>query len=130
METPEIMCEICSKLTIETTERRHWRHFESLLLLTMSRSRTLFWCFHNWLLTSKCWLGGKLLVNSLSRTDSSLKSINFSQDENFEYDEKFKPRKVSQSWQNKYAYDQNFCYSSCKPIEIIFKSCISKREFP
>ena len=26
-------------------------------LLTLNRLHTLFWCFHSWLWTSKCWLG-------------------------------------------------------------------------
>ena len=42
------MCEICSKLTIKTTERRHIFH-------------TLFWCYHCWLWTSECHLGSLIL---------------------------------------------------------------------
>ena len=26
METPKTICEICSKLTIKTSKRRHWHH--------------------------------------------------------------------------------------------------------
>ena len=46
------MCEICSKLTIKTPERRQKHRF------------TLFWCFHCWLGISKCWLGYIYLHNN------------------------------------------------------------------
>ena len=48
-------CEICSKLTIKTPERRQW--FLVSLLLTLNRFHILFWHYHCWLWTSKCQLG-------------------------------------------------------------------------
>ena len=48
--------EICSKLTINTLEQRHWQR-SGVLLSTLNRFHTLFWCFHWWLRTSKCRLG-------------------------------------------------------------------------
>ena len=47
-----IMCEICSKLTTKTTERRQRRH----LLIFLNRFHTLFLCYHCWLHTNKCQL--------------------------------------------------------------------------
>ena len=43
------MCEICSKLTIKTPERR----FQVFLLLTLNLYHILFWCFHSSLWTRK-----------------------------------------------------------------------------
>ena len=45
-------CEICSKLTIKTSERRQ--------LLTLNRFHTLFWCSYCWLTLTKCQLGSKV----------------------------------------------------------------------
>ena len=50
------MYEICSKLTIEALERRHWHHSGVL-----NRFHTLFWCFYCWLWTSKCRLGASCM---------------------------------------------------------------------
>ena len=50
------MCEIYSKLTIKTSEWRHWRR-SAVYLLTLNRFHTLFWCFHCWLWTSTQRLG-------------------------------------------------------------------------
>ena len=44
------MCEICSKLTINTPERRQW-------LLNLNRFYTMLCCFHCWQWTSKYLLG-------------------------------------------------------------------------
>ena len=41
------ICEICSKLTIKTLERRHWCS-SGVLLLTLNRFHTFFWCFQCW----------------------------------------------------------------------------------
>ena len=49
------MCEICSKLTIKTQERRDV--VVVFLLLILYIFHTLFWYFHYWVWTSKCRLG-------------------------------------------------------------------------
>ena len=54
-------CEICSKLTIETLGRRHWR--------CSNIFHTFFWCFYCWLGTSKCWLGALNDLLQLKRPD-------------------------------------------------------------
>ena len=46
----------CSKSTMETTEQ-FAKSTTSSLLLILNKFYTLFWCFHCWLWTSKCWLG-------------------------------------------------------------------------
>ena len=56
------MCEICSKLTIKTRHRCHWRRL-MYSLLTLNRFHVLLWCFHCWLWKSKC-RQGKLFLNS------------------------------------------------------------------
>ena len=38
-------CEICSKLTAKTPERRHWR-CSGVFLLILKTFHTLFWCFY------------------------------------------------------------------------------------
>ena len=50
-EKTRTVCEICSKLTITTPERRQW-HCPNLLL-TLNRFHSLFYCFHSWLWASK-----------------------------------------------------------------------------
>ena len=50
------MCEICSKLTKKTPERRH-NVFLASLLLTLNRFHTLLWCLHCWVWVSKYRLG-------------------------------------------------------------------------
>ena len=62
-------CEICSKLTIKTTEPSHWRRLWIMftittldivmmaLLLTLNIFHTLFQCFYCWLWTCNCRLG-------------------------------------------------------------------------
>ena len=50
------MCEICSKLTITTPERPHWR-CSGVLLLTSNIFHTLLWCFLCWIWTSKYRVG-------------------------------------------------------------------------
>ena len=120
------MCEICSKLTIQTSNTSIDIVLESLLL-TLNKFHTLFWCFHCWLWISKCWLGSTLPINMSSRTDSSLKSINFSRDEDLEIIKNlnlgnfYGPDKIS------FRMIRICGNSLCKPIEIIFKSCVSKR---
>ena len=51
-----LRCEICSKLTIKTSERRHWRR-SGVLLLTLNIFHTLFQCFCCSLWASNCRLG-------------------------------------------------------------------------
>ena len=55
------ICEICSKLITKTPERRLVS-----VLLTLTRFKTLIWCFHRWLWTSKYRLsyGCKFFHNS------------------------------------------------------------------
>ena len=45
-----------SNSTLKTPEQRHWRCSDICIakLLTLNRSRALFWCFYCWLSTSKC----------------------------------------------------------------------------
>ena len=61
---PRNRCKICSKLTIKTQEWRQWGLVVSLLL-TLNRFFTLFWLFHYWLWTSKCWLWNNLFPHHL-----------------------------------------------------------------
>ena len=52
METPEkinngntkTMCEVCSKITIKTPERRQ-KHSSGAFMVTLKCIYTLFWCF-------------------------------------------------------------------------------------
>ena len=44
----ETLCEICQKLIVKTSDRRH-----AFILLILKRFHTLFWCFYYWLWTSK-----------------------------------------------------------------------------
>ena len=45
-------CEICSKLTTKTPQRRHW-HCSGVFMLTINWFHALLWCFHFWLWKSK-----------------------------------------------------------------------------
>ena len=56
------LCEICSMLTTNTPELRHWRH-SGVLLLTLSRIQTLLWYFRCWIWTSRCRLGSVWITN-------------------------------------------------------------------
>ena len=58
-ENTRAMCEICSKLTIKTTKRRHWTDLRrsGVFIVNSEQFYTFFWCFHRWLWTSKCLLG-------------------------------------------------------------------------
>ena len=60
------MCEIYSKLTLKTTERRHWRR-SIVFTVNLNRFHSLFWCFYCWLWTSKCRPGeiGKYCRNAI-----------------------------------------------------------------
>ena len=54
------ICEICSKLTIRTSERRHWQGSDLFIVNfeQMSYSALVFpWCFQYYFWISKCFLG-------------------------------------------------------------------------
>ena len=61
IETIE-QCEIYAKLTIKTPERRQWRRC-GVLLLTLNRFHTMFWCFHCLLWTYRCRQGAVREMN-------------------------------------------------------------------
>ena len=54
------ICEICSKLTMNTPEWHHWRR-SGVLIVSLNRFHTLSWCVHWWLRTSKRWV--KIIVH-------------------------------------------------------------------
>ena len=60
------MCEICSKLTIKTKERRHWRS-SAFFIVTLNRFQTLSWCVHCWFWTSKYRQGKPIKVDATPR---------------------------------------------------------------
>ena len=49
------MCEICSKLTINTPKRHQW-HCPGVFIVNLNRFHTLLWCFYYWLWSGKCQL--------------------------------------------------------------------------
>ena len=55
MESTRAICEIWSKLTIKTLERR--RRHSIVFIANFEQIQTLFWCFYCWLETSKYRLG-------------------------------------------------------------------------
>ena len=60
VKTPtRAMCEICSKLTIKTSERR----FLVPLFLALNRFHILFWCFYCWFWTSGVFIADFKQVN-------------------------------------------------------------------
>ena len=68
------ICEICSKLTIETPGRYRWRVLVSLLL-TLNCFLTFYWCFHSWLWTSKYQVITFWKKNHLHRVNTSCLEI-------------------------------------------------------
>ena len=63
------------KLTVNTTDRRHWGFCLICLLLTLNRFHTLFSFFCRWLWTSECRLGNHFI--SIFPLNSILKSVEF-----------------------------------------------------
>ena len=57
-------CEICSKLTIKTAERRHWSRSCVVIVNFEHISHLFFWCFYCW--TAKCLLGSTVKLNVCS----------------------------------------------------------------
>ena len=70
------MCEICSKLTIKTPERRHDVFLVSLLL-TFNKFHTLFLCFHCWLWTRKYWLRKPRVIHKHYRKELLFDAITY-----------------------------------------------------
>ena len=56
-------CEICSKVTKKTPERRQWRR-SGVFIVNLNIFHTLFQCFYFWLRTSNCLLGSNVSKSS------------------------------------------------------------------
>ena len=72
----------------------------------------------------------KLPTNLAPRTDQSLTSINFFEDDILKIIQNLNPNKVHGPVKISIRMIKIFDNSICKPLEMIFKSCIIKREFP
>ena len=75
-------CEICSKLTIKTPKRRHWRRF-GVFILNVEHHSHPFQCFYCSLWTSKCYVGNKKYSQNLEENASYFKNCCSSSTEAF-----------------------------------------------
>ena len=69
-------CEICSKLTIKTPERRQWPR-SVFLLLILNIFHAFFQGFYSWLWTSKCYLGRSFRFSLLITAVGHIKLTDF-----------------------------------------------------
>ena len=72
----------------------------------------------------------KLPTNLAPRTDQSLTSVNFSQDDILKIIQNLNPNKAHGPDKISIRMIKICGKSLCKPLEMIFKSCIIKGEFP
>ena len=65
-KNPRKRCEVCSKLTIKTSERRQCDVVLVSFLLTLNILHTFFLCYYYWLWTAKCSLGIDIHITRFS----------------------------------------------------------------
>ena len=58
------ICKTCSNITMKKLEKRQKR-CSGIFIVNFEHISHIFWCFHCWILTSKCRLSGYLLNNIL-----------------------------------------------------------------
>ena len=67
----KIMCEICSKLTMKTPERRQWRR-SGVFIVNLNKFHVLFWCF----IVEFRQVNASWVAEHLSKIKSEIKSSN------------------------------------------------------